>query len=809
MSEELRGLKSEKQLLAQEGNALKLEKGSLLSKLVEMEAKIALLQEDQQKLWSANEALSSEKEKALEEKQDAEKAYQQECLDKEALAVEREKLLKEINIAQEEVLKMSVENDTLQAAKARLEVLMQELQLSHDTLLAESKRGQEGTDRLEGQVRKLMAENLALAKDKDDVIQKLQSSYEELARDQKALVQEIEDLTNEKRSVLEKQSGLHSMCLALQVERDSLLQSNRDLQVEKDALLQGREKLSASLEAALQVKELLSAEAAELHAQLDCAGKALRKAELETRQLQASNASLTKLLEEIKTSRAITDSECIQLLHEKESLAASERRLLAEKEELLSESKVMSEQLSRRSEEAAHTELSLSEKIASLVSEKELACQKLTKLKKQQEGLLKDKSALEKQNGDLLAERESSIKAIGDLKRKYDQESANRRLAVHEKMKLLGSIDALKKELLERKRENQELASSKRDLSLLLQEAQEAARSLEKERGDMLQARERLDAELKTCCCEKSMLLRDGLNLQDECQKLTEEIHALQQSLLLEQEARAKESETALYESNKLHGRLVLLEQEAAGLRACTEELQAEKLVLLQDKAQAEQKVAEIIKEKELLSAETSQLAANIETLKSDFTTLSKSKSELQELHSCLTKILEDLRLNHEVTVAERAQVAQDNQSLLAEQRELMLRQAELLKEKETLEDSYFVLQKELSQLAKTNSHISAKLLEAQAENRTLRKDKSKLSLKLRELEMLQPFTVKGEVQLRAPDSLLTPEPLTAASERLSSLLLGKVHPFKSAARELPAAHCTLNRRFSTKHLAAEISSPF
>ncbi|XP_058512933.1 CAP-Gly domain-containing linker protein 1 isoform X2 [Ochotona princeps] len=761
MSEELRGLKSEKQLLAQEGNALKLEKGSLLSRLVEMEAKIALLQEDQQQLWSANEALSSEKEKVLEAKQDAEKSYQQECLDKEALAVEQEKLIKEVSAAREEVLKMSVENDSLQAARAGLEVLVRELQLSHDTLLAESKRGQEGTDRLEGQVRKLMTENLALTKDKDDVIQKLQSSYEELARDQKALVQEIEDLTNEKRSVLERQSGLDSMCLTLQEERDSLLQSNRDLQVEKDALLQGREKLSASLEAAVRVKELLSAEAAELRAQLDCAGEALRKAELETRQLQASNTSLTKLLEEIKTSRAITGSECTQPLQEKEPLAASERRLLAEEGELLSE------RLGGRSEEAAHTEVSLSDKIARLASEKELACQKLTRLKKQQEGLLKDKSALEKQNGDLLAERETSIKAIGDLKRKYEQESAHRRLAVHEKMKLLASVDALKEELLERKRENQELASSKRDLSLLLQEAQEAARGLEKERGDMLQARERLDAELKACCCEKSVLLRDGLNLQDECQKLTEQIHALQQSLLLEQEARAKESETALCESSKLHGRLVLLEQESAGLRACTEELQAEKFVLLQDKAQAEQKVAEIIKEKELLSAETSQLAANIETLKSDFTTLSKSKSELQELHSCLTKILEDLRLNHEVTVAERAQVARDNQSLLAERRELMLRQAELLKEKETLEDSYFVLQKELSQLAKTNSHISAKLLEAQAENRTLRKDKSKLSLKLRELETLQPFTATQVTE----DTLQIMEQMTKEkTETLASL---------------------------------------
>ncbi|XP_023372609.1 GRIP and coiled-coil domain-containing protein 2-like [Otolemur garnettii] len=743
MSEELRGLKSEKQLLAQEGNDLKLEKGSLLSKLVEVEAKITLLQEDQQKLWSVNETLNLEKGKVLEEKQDAERCYQQEHLDKEALAIEREKLLKEINIAQEELLKINMENDSLRASKMSMQVLIEELQFSKDTLIVEFKKDLEEKDHLEDQIKKLTAENLVLAKDKDDIIQKLQSSYEELVKDQKTLAQEIEDLTAEKKLALEKQSSLDSMCIALKIERDNLLQNNRDLQFEKDVLLQNEEKLNTSLEAALQVKQLLRTEASGLHEQLDDASKALRKAELEMVQLQATNTSLTKLLEEIKASRAITDSECIHLLHEKETLAASERRLLAEKEELLSENRIITEKLNKCSEDAAHTEMNLNEKITYLTSEKEVVCQKITKLKKQQDSLLKEKSAVEMQNRDLLAERENSIKGIGDLKRKYDQESANRRIIVHEKMKLLGNIDALKKELQERKKENQELAASKCDLSFMLKEAQNAKKNLEKEHTNVLHAKESLDAELKSCCSEKNILLRDGLNLQEECQKLNDEMHKMQQSLILEQEARAKENEASLYEKNKLHGRIVLLEQEVEELKVCTGELKSENFLLIQEKTKSEQKVVEIIKEKEVLSAETAQLAAKIETLKSDFAALSKSKLELQELHSYLTKILDDLRLNHEVTLAERAQVIQDNKNLLTEKREIMVEKDKLLKEKENLAESYFLLQKEISQLAKTNSHISANLLESQNENRTLRKDKSKLTLKIRELETLQSFTVK------------------------------------------------------------------
>ncbi|XP_037054611.1 CAP-Gly domain-containing linker protein 1 isoform X4 [Peromyscus leucopus] len=465
MSEELRGLKSEKQLLVQEANALQLEKGSLLSKLVEVETKLTLLQEDQQKLWAVNETLHLEKEKASEGKQAAEKRYQQEHREKESLVVERERLLKEVSVTQEELLKVHMEKDALEASKVSMQVLIEELRFCKDKLMAMSEKARAEKEHLEGQVKKLTAENMFLSKDKDDVIQKLQSAYEELVKDQKSLVQEIEELTTEKKSAAEKQMNLDNTCLTLKAERENLLQNNRDLQFEKDTLRQGQEKLSASLEATLQIKQLLSTEAETLRTQLDCANKALRKAELDTRQLQTTNASLTKLLEEVKTCRAITDSECIQLLHEKESLAASERKLLVEKEELLTENRTITEKLNKHSEEATHLEMSLNEKVSYLTSEKEVACQKIARLKKQQDSLLKEKSALEMQNGELLAERENSIKTIGDLKRKCDQEASNRRVAVQEKMRLLNNIDALKKELQERKKENQELASSKCDLS--------------------------------------------------------------------------------------------------------------------------------------------------------------------------------------------------------------------------------------------------------------------------------------------------------------------------------------------------------
>lgn len=163
MSEELRALKSEKQLLVQETNALQLEKGSLLSKLVEVETKITLLQEDQQKLWVVNESLHLEKEKVSEEKRVAEKRYQQEHRDKESLVVEREKLLKEVSVVQEELLKMHLENDALEASKVSMQVLIEELHFCKDKLMAMSEKAQAEKEHLEGQVKKLTAENMFLS----------------------------------------------------------------------------------------------------------------------------------------------------------------------------------------------------------------------------------------------------------------------------------------------------------------------------------------------------------------------------------------------------------------------------------------------------------------------------------------------------------------------------------------------------------------------------------------------------------------------------------------------------------------------
>ncbi|XP_049623704.1 CAP-Gly domain-containing linker protein 1 [Suncus etruscus] len=753
MSEELRVLRSQKQLLEQEGAGLKVEQGSLLAKLVEVEARTSLLQEDHKNLRLAHQMLRLDQEKTLEAKLAAEKLYRQERLGKEALAAEREKLRVEAGAMREELLRLHAENEALQEAQMGLKAQVDEAQLSESSLMAKFQKGREDRDRLQESVQKLILENKALAQAKDEAIRELRGSYEELARAQKALMQEVEELTTEKKSALEKQLNLDNLCVALTLERDTLAQSHKALQLEKERAQKEQEQLQASLDAALQAKQLLSAQAGHLRSQLDEAATTVHKTELEVLQAQAANTGLTRLLEQLQASREVSTSECLQLLHDKETLTVAERRLAAERKELLGQNSRLAEELRRRSEEAAHVERNLQERLDLLSSEQEQASQKAATLRRQHEALLQEKAALERKLSDLLAQTEESAQALENVTKKHEEEAASRRLLAQEKTQLLGELDTLKQEL-------QELAAGKGDLALLLLEAQSARKSLEKEQAGLQQAHEALSVELQTCRAEKNVLLRDNLNLQGQYEQLQEESRAAQQALASELDTHAAQSEASSREVGRLQGRMVQLEQELEQLQARSQGLQADNVELTQEKSCADQKAAQMLEEKELLRAEAARLAANIDTLKSDFAALSQSKAELQGLHSCLTQILQDLRRQHEATAAERTQAVQESKRLLAATRELQ-------QEKEALAQSYFLLQKEMSQLAATNSHVSAQLLEAQKENRVLRKDRSKLTGKLGELQALQSLTA---VQTAEDTKQIMEQMTKEKSETLASL---------------------------------------
>ncbi|CAM9677504.1 unnamed protein product [Rangifer tarandus platyrhynchus] len=227
----------------------------------------------------------------------------------------------------------------------------------------------------------------------------------------------------------------------------------------------------------------------------------------------------------------------------------------------------------------------------------------------------------------------------------------------------------------------------------------------------------------------------------------TRKIHTMQQSLVLEKEARTQDQESSLYESNKLHRRVALLEQEVEKLRACTQELQSENCTLIQDKTNSEQRMADITKEKELLSAETARLAANIETLKTDFAALSKSKLELQELHNCLTKMLDDLQLNHEVTLAEQAKATQTTGDAMQIREQMTKEETEMLA---SLEDSRQTDEKLKNELDTLKENNLKNVEELNKSKELLMVESQKIEELKKEIETLRQAAAEKSQQLSA-----------------------------------------------------------
>ncbi|XP_040982144.1 CAP-Gly domain-containing linker protein 1 isoform X13 [Aquila chrysaetos chrysaetos] len=741
MSDKMRELISEKETLAQEGNTLKLERGSLLSKLLELESKISLMQQDQEELWTINEELNSENKKILKQKEEAEAKSQQESTEKVALISEKSKLLSEVEAAQADLLKVTQENDALRSSESTLLQQLKELQANKDAVDVVCQKHIKEWEELDNYQKKLLEEKDAVVKDKDDVIQKLESSCEALARDRRELLQELSTLTAERDSALGKHSDLKNTHIALKNEMDCLLQTSQSLQSEKELLLKSIEELHVSLDNTVSENQALKVRREKMQTELETEHKELKKAMKDNRELKDSLASLSCLLEEIKASREISNSECVQLLQEKEALSSSERRLLAEREELLNENKAIAEKLAKATADAVLAERVFTEKINELNLEKESVFHKLLQFEKHNETLLQEKNELQNKYLELLDENKSSANAISDMKREHELDVSAKRALAQENTMLQNSIETLKEDLSKKTLENQELIACKCDLSDLLKEAQDAKRTLENELAAVSHAKQVLSSSFETCSSDREMLTRERTELQDKCQKLNGEVAITKENLTIEKEARKLDKESFLLERMELQSNISFLEKEIEELRDKNKAFLTEKELLFQEKEKSETKLVEIIKEKETLFAETEQLASSIERLKSDFASLSKSKAELQDLHSCVSERLDDLQHKHEVTEKERVKLLHENDSLLAEQRSLLIMKEEILKQKEKFSKDYYKLHEEVALLEQTNSDLSGKLLVCQGKNQMLQEEMNNLALKVKEIETLQAQT--------------------------------------------------------------------
>ncbi|XP_031448407.1 CAP-Gly domain-containing linker protein 1 isoform X3 [Phasianus colchicus] len=766
MSDKMRDLISEKETLAQERNTLKLEKESLLSQHLEMESKILLVEKDGEELWTKNEELNSENKKILKQKEEAEAKSRQESTEKVALISEKSRLLSEIETAQADLLKVTQENDALRSSESALLQQLKELQANKDSMDVACQKHIKEQEELQRYQKKLLEENDAVIKDKDDVIQKLQSSYDDLARNQKELLQEVSTLTAERDSAQEKYWDLKSTHTALKTQIDCLLQTNQSLQSEKEMLLKSREELCVSLANTVSEKQAIKVRRDEMQTELETEHEKLEKMTKDNMELKASLSKLSSFLEEMKSSRETSNSERIYLLQE--ALSASEQRLLAEREKLLNENKAVTEKLAKATADAVLAERAFTEKINELNLEKESVFSKSLQFEKHNEALLREKDELERKYFELVDEKKSLENAVSGMKREQELDFSANSVLVQENTTLKVSIEALEEELKEKNLENQELIACKSDLSDLLKEAQDARRTLENELAAVSLAKQVLSSSFSSSDIE--ILNRERTELQDKCQKLTDEVENMKENLTVEKKARILDKESFLLECAELQNNISFLEKEMEVMREKNKEFLTEKELLVQEKEKSEAKLEEVIKEKKVLCTETEQLASKIEQLKSDFTSLSVSKAELEDMHSFVSVMLDELQHKYEATEKEKMELVQENESLHAEWKSLVIINEEIIKEKEKLSKEYCKLREKVVELLEqTDADFSCRLLYSEEKHKLLLEEMSNLALKLREIETLQAqtFMQKIEADKRAEEVLQTMEKVTKEKDAI------------------------------------------
>lgn len=712
MSDKMRALISEKETLAQEGNTLKLERGLLLSKLKELESKISLMQRDQEELKAENKRI-------LKQKEEAEAKSQQESTEKGALLSEKSKLLSELEAVQARLLKAAQENEALWSFELTLFQQLEELQASKNAMdVACQKRAKEWEE-MENYQKRLLEEKDAVLKDKDDVIQRLGSSCEALARDQRELQQQVSALAAEKDSAQGELLALQGRHEALEKELGRVLLG---LQEEKDMLLEGTRKLQVSLDNAVSENQALKVREEEMQAQLT-------KAMKDTAELDNSLVSVTSLLEEIKASRETLSLECSQLLREKETLSSSEQRLLAEREQLLNENKAIAEKLVKASADAELCERVCTEKINKLTLEKESVLQKLLQFEKHNETFLQEMKELQTKYLELLDENKSCAKAISDLKRERELALSSRNALAQENATLQDSIEALKGELSKKTVENQELMACKCDLSNLLKEAQDAKRALEGELAAASHTEQVLSSSLKTCSFAREMLTRERDELQEKCHKLKREVAHMKETL--EKEGRKPAEKSFLLGRTELRKDITCLEGEVEELRENSKNVVAEKKLFIQEKAKSEMKLMEIMKEKELLMS-------SMERLKGDFASLSRSAAQYRGLHSSISRKMDVLEHEMKLMEEEGIEFLRELDSLRDEQESLAISKERTVNKKGKFSQDYYRLCEEVKLLEQADSDISGKLLESQGQNQMRQEQMNSLILNIKEIETLQ-----------------------------------------------------------------------
>ncbi|KAG2470491.1 CLIP1 protein, partial [Polypterus senegalus] len=679
VNEKVGVLNSDKLNLTHERDELKLVIDSLMEETLKLKSEFTTMNAS---LLSVNENLQKDKEKLEKEKQEVWLSCQKLEKEKKELKLDNEYLVQEVNNVKKEAEKSSEEKMTLNTVNLELTNHMEKFKKCKSDSEEALKKLKQQNEELELHEIKLREQIKVVSEERDDKYDQLQRIQQTLSLEREAF-EEQKTVLNNKNCLLEKSNfELQSNYQNLEKENASLVEKSGNLVAEKEILLKDLEELALLKQRMCSERACLTADNEELQNQLASLRKDCEKEIREKIELQASKESLAKLLEEIKTSREITDSERMNLLQEKEDLLATQRWLSAENEELKHEREDTLKKLIQFRDQAVATREKFQQEKEMLLIENESLSQKCANLNKRFDEIQKEKETLEAK----IEVLETNIKTILDeqnvLTEKHERELTEKANLSDENSKLLLDIEDKRKKIEKLYEENVQLVSAKASLVLLLEDLETDKAAVKETYNCLLQERDDLKIQLQKEYLEKENLTKQKIALEGKYQEIENTLMHNSREGVLERDSLNTEKDLLAVKVLELQKSLQLVYNEKDSLAIQCTDLLSEKKDLLQEKQELESHQKRNLDEKKSLVNEMSALESKLAELKNEMQTLVKDKSDL-------LRTLEEMHMTQKASGTKCEQLCLENQSLEDNKLKLLCENQKLLAEKTNVEKMY------------------------------------------------------------------------------------------------------------------------
>ncbi|KAL7836427.1 hypothetical protein AOLI_G00277110 [Acnodon oligacanthus] len=722
LSSEIKDLKLLSERLSKERDVIHVQKEEAEQQISDSQLKISNLEFILGDLASKNKELTALNEQLSHDVKELRLTTQHWHEEKSAINIEKEELSKELQKMIKNLEEMKAENAILKETEAKNLIQIKDLEKSNAESQQVILKHQQEIQYQEANNTQLSQKHKEVCEEKDRFQEKLRCCEEEL--------QSV-------RSLYAKNEELRSV---LQSEKEALSSHNAKLQAETEFLRSEHAKISANLSCTISDKECLLAENAELQKQLQATKTALEKSGKDNVELQASKDSFARMLEEIKTSREITDSERLVLMQEKEGLLETQRKMYSEKQELTKEVEVLVEKLRLSTEEAKAANEKIQLESTTLATEKQIICEKLTEtenaLQKFQAETKCLKSALKKKTNEMdLLEQQ-----ISSLKEKSEKEMSEKASLLAEQKQLAADLERVKDDLKNSLIANADLLNERTSLESDLKKMKQIQEQTSSEKIKLTQDNTSFQDLLEKMNSETKSLEKAKISASEENQKLQLSLDHVKQELAQNIDTFAKDKMSLLSQQTELNKVIEELQKSNSDLLQQAECLSDQNKSLSEDKNYLETHQQTLEKENNNLSAINIKLSKEVKELLQSITSYDKEKASLLEVQFKLNAEIESIR-------TEKEKAGLEQQSLFNKVEELHNSFKELCSERkdhpgasciQKVEDIFSVLQKvneERTSLAKEIELLKAK----EKKNDEVRSDmvveKDLLSSKIKKLE--------------------------------------------------------------------------